>query len=126
MILEQRERNAAKTALRYARSTTTNDTKMRSTPLNVSREHVQELLATTAGMERKSKQPTLTPYKQHDASHERKLNVANAMASGKHGILSGYGHDVHVCVRITGVGVCISSTNTIRVLDVLGNDIVSI
>ena len=99
MILKQREHNAAKTALRYARSTPENATTMRSTALNVSREHVQELLAATAGLEHKSKQPSLTHYKQHDAPPERKLNVANALAPGKHGSLSVYAY-VHARVRV--------------------------
>ena len=91
MILKQAKRNTAETASRYAQSKPSNTVEMRSTALNVTRENVQNVLATNAGLDRKSNQ--LRSLAQHNALGTPSLthnaepcSVKNAMKLGKNGM----------------------------------------
>ena len=86
MILKQKELNAAKTAPRYAGSTAENTAKMRSTPLNVSRKRVQELLAINAGLDRSSRPLHDMPQQNtHIQAPGTELQVKNALSFRKNG-----------------------------------------
>ena len=81
MILKQKERNAAKTT--QSRSKSRNEV-MRSTPLNVSREHVQDLLAINAGLDRTSRQ-LYNLSQRNEPPAETPLQVKNAFSFRKNG-----------------------------------------
>lgn len=86
MILKQKELNAAKTAPRYAGSKAGNAVKMRSTPLNVSRKRVQELLAINAGLDRTSRPlHDMAQQNPHRGPPGTELQVKNALSFRKNG-----------------------------------------
>ena len=87
MILKQKELNAAKTAPRYAGSKAGNAVKMRSTPLNVSRKRVQELLAINAGLDRTSRPlHDMAQQNPHRGPPGTELQVKNALSFRKNGM----------------------------------------